>query len=374
MPFGPSASDLPEWTDAYFSRTRAVVERYGDSIVTYAVFMRRPVVAAPRLAVEWLKGLAAERRFKVEIEFVREEGQWVGAGEPMLYITGSLAQLVETETLFLMKIGPASVAAYNAFTMCADLPSVAFLAMEARHCAGLEMETLMAYAASVGSARAKRKAGAIGFVGNATPATAHFFGRDHALGTMPHGLIGYAGSTLRAAEMFVETFPDQNPTILVDYFGREVTDAIEVCRRYPEIASEGRLSFRLDTPGSRFLEGLDTQLSYEVLDRHARDAIRGYRTEDELRHLIGPGVSAAAIWRFRDSLDAAGFPAAKIVASSGFGPAKCKMMAAAEAPIDVIGTGSFLPGEWGETYATADIVAYDGVPRVKVGREFLLRP
>ncbi len=26
-----------------------------------------------------------------------------------------------------------------------------------------------------------------------------------------------------------------------------------------------------------------------------------------------------------------------------------------------------------ETYATADIVAYDGEPRVKVGREFLLK-
>ncbi len=29
------------------------------------------------------------------------------------------------------------------------------------------------------------------------------------MGTMPHALIGYAGSTLRAAEMFHETFPDQ---------------------------------------------------------------------------------------------------------------------------------------------------------------------
>jgi nicotinate phosphoribosyltransferase len=49
-------------------------------------------------------------------------------------------------------------------------------------------------------------------------------------------------------------------------------------------------------------------------------------------------------------------------------------MALANAPIDVIGTGSYLPERWTETYATADIVAYDGEPRVKVGREFLLRP
>jgi len=37
-----------------------------------------------------------------------------------------------------------------------------------------------------------------------------------------------------------------------------------------------------------------------------------------------------------------------------------------------VGTGSFIPTDWHETYATADIVAYDGVAQVKVGREFLL--
>ncbi len=84
-------------------------------------------------------------------------------------------------------------------------------------------------------------------------------------------------------------------------------------------------------------------------------------------------MSAAAIWLLRRTLDEAGFTAVKIVASSGFGPAKCRMMAAANAPIDTIGTGSYLPELWSETYATADIIAYDGVPMVKAGREFLLR-
>jgi nicotinate phosphoribosyltransferase len=48
-------------------------------------------------------------------------------------------------------------------------------------------------------------------------------------------------------------------------------------------------------------------------------------------------------------------------------------MAEANAPIDLVGTGSYLPEKWSETYATADIVEYDGEQRVKVGREFLLR-
>src|SRR3546814_5467093 len=84
---------------------------------------------------------------------------------------------------------------FNAYTMCADLPKVAFLAMDARHCAGLEMAEIMAYAASVGSDRARRKHGAKGFVANATDATAHFFGESGGKGTMPHAFIGYAGST-----------------------------------------------------------------------------------------------------------------------------------------------------------------------------------
>ena len=369
----PPADRVRAWTDSYFARTREIVQRFGDCHVTYAVFMRRPVVYAPRLAVTWLRHMAAARGFAVEITEMFRESQWVGAGEPMMYITGSLAGLVDLETLFLQKLGACGVAAYNAFTMSAELPQVAFLAMDARHCAGTEMADLMAYAASVGSSRARRKADARGFVGNATDATARYFGQERGMGTMPHGLIGYAGDTVRAAELFHETFPDVPLTVLVDYFGRETTDALAVCRRFPELAASGRLSVRLDTHGGRFIEGLDTQTSYAVLERRCPDAIRGYRSETELRYLIGTGVSAAAVWHVREALDEAGFDKTRVVVSSGFGPAKCRVMAYAKAPIDLIGTGSFLPENWAETYATADIVAYGGEPRVKIGREFLLR-
>jgi len=362
-----------DWTDTYFNRTKETVARFGDVPVTYAIFMRRPVVAAPRLALDWLAEMAQTRDTDFDVELCHEEGKWVGAGEPMMYISGSFLHLVDLETLFLQKIGPASVAAYNACVMCMDLPKAAFLAMDARHCAGTEMAGMMAYAASVGSARARRKVDAVGFVGNATDATAHYFGQEKGLGTMPHALIGYAGSTVRAAEMFVETFPGEDLTVLSDYFGLELSDSLEVCARFPDMVEAGQVSFRLDTPGSRYMEGLDTASAYAVLDRNVPDAIRGYRTEEELRHLIGAGVSAAAIWRFREALDEAGFQKARIVASSDLGPAKYKAMALASAPNDVVGTVSYLPDRWNETYATADIVAYDGESRVKVGREFLLR-
>lgn len=364
--------DIARLTDSYFLRTKAIVARFGDRRATYAIFMRRPVIAAPRFAVEFLEAMAVERDTPIDIDLLYREGDWVGAGEPLLYISGSLYHLVDLETLYLQQLGPACVAAYNAYAMCADLPKTAFLAMDARHCAGAEMAEQMAYAASVGSAAAKREAGAIGFVANATDATARWFGNDQGRGTMPHALIGYAGSTLRAAEMFREIFPDEPLTVLVNYFGREITDALEVARHFADLAAASRLSLRLDTHGGRYIEGLDLNRSYEVLARAAPQSIRGYRSESDLRHLVGSGVSAAAIWHLRQSLDAAGFPQVKIVASSGFSPEKCHMMAAANAPIDVIGTGSYLPEIWSETYATADIVAYDDKPMVKKGREFLL--
>ena len=366
------AADIAARTDSYFNRTRAVVRRFGDRRVTYALFLRRPVISAPRLMLAWLDQVAAARGARFDVEVTHAEGSWTGAGEPLVYISGSMVDLSDLETILLQKLGACCVAAHNAYQMSLALPEVGFLAMEARHCAGAEMQEMMAYAAAVGSAAAKRE-GARGFVGNANDGTAHWFGAARGLGTMPHSLIGYAGSTVRAAEMFHATFPDDVLTVLVDYFGKEISDSIAVARRFPDLAVSGRLQVRLDTHGGRFLEGLDPAESYAVLERHAPGAIRRYRSETELRFLVGTGVSAAAIWRAREALDAAGFPAVRIIVSSGFGVDKCRVMADARAPIDLVGTGSFIPERWSETYATADIVAYDDQPMVKVGREFLLK-
>jgi len=364
--------DIAGRTDVYFNRTRAIVQRFGDKRVTYAVFLRRPVISAPRLMLDWLAEVAAARLTRFDIEVTHPEGSWTGAGEPLVYISGSFEQLSDLETILLQKLGSACVAAHNAYQMALALPDVAFLAMEARHCAGAEMQEMMAYAAAVGS-KAAQAEGAIGFIGNANDFTAHWFGNAAGRGTMPHALIGYAGSTVRAAEMFHETFPEETLTVLVDYYGREISDGLAVCQRFPALAAAGKLQLRLDTHGGRFLEGLDPAESYAVLERHAPGAIRRYRSDTELRYLVGTGVSAAAIWRMREALNQGGFPAVCIVASSGFGVDKCRVMADCRAPIDVVGSGSFIPDTWTETYATADIVEYDGIPMVKVGREFLLR-
>ncbi|QCE35811.1 nicotinate phosphoribosyltransferase [Acetobacteraceae bacterium] len=367
-----SKEEISAWTDSYFNRTSEIVQNYGDVQVTYAFFLRRPSLSACSLALEWLKNVSEVQGFSYKIEAFVPEGEWVGGGDPLFYLVGPLHFLAPLETLLLQKIGAACVAAYNAFQLASELLLTPFLAMDARHCAGSEMQEIMAYAASVGSLAAKQ-IGAKGFIGSANNITAPFFGCEKGVGTMPHALIGYAGSTLEAAKMFHETYPDENLVCLVDYFGKEITDAIEVAQYFPEMVEQGRFWVRLDTHGGRFLEGLDPQSSYAVIDRHIPQIIRRYCSERELQYLVGTGVSAAAIWKMRESLDQVGLQKVKILGSSGFNARKCMVMRDAKAPLDAIGTGSFLPSTWSETYATADIVEYDGVKKVKIGREFLLR-
>ena len=63
----------PSLTDSYFNLTRSIVLGHKDSQVTYAVFMRRPVTLAPRLAVDWLEMMAAERQADIKIEQLHKE-------------------------------------------------------------------------------------------------------------------------------------------------------------------------------------------------------------------------------------------------------------------------------------------------------------
>lgn len=365
--------EISRWTDKYFSRTRRTIEARGDTQVTYAFFLRRPSVMACEIVFDWLKAVSADQGFKINIDPAFKNGEVVGAGDPLFFLSGPFSKLAELETLALQKIGPACVAAYNARATILELPHIPLIDMSARHCAGTEMAELMAYAASAGTTAAKLvNQKAIGFIGTSTDGGARFFEGTSGMGTMPHALVGYTGSTLEAAIQYRKTNPDADFTVLPDFFGREISDSIEVCKNFPSEAASGKLKFRLDTHGGRYTEGLDKPTSYAVIERNAPQALRNYLTEHDQTHLLGEGVSAASIWHFREQMDKAGFPNIKIIGSSGFSPEKCRIMALAKAPLDMVGTGSFLPDRWSETYATADIIRYGDAYRVKEGREWLI--
>src|ERR1700690_3048629 len=76
----PLEAALAAHTDSYFLKTKAIVEKFGDPRATYAVFMPRPVISTPRLAIAFLETMAAARGVKFEIELNHPEATLVGAG------------------------------------------------------------------------------------------------------------------------------------------------------------------------------------------------------------------------------------------------------------------------------------------------------
>jgi nicotinate phosphoribosyltransferase len=379
-------------TDKYFTNTSRIVAAHGDAEVTFAVFMRRRVVAALEPVIRLVNHFVPDAKIKR----CAEEGEVVPSEHKLLEITGSMKKLSEIETLLLQKTGFPCVAANNAYEMCLAIPSAGFMDMHARHASGAEMNILAAYGAKVGSEAARKANKAVkGFVGSSQDLTAPFFGANGGMGTMPHALVGYTnGDVLEAMKLFHETLPEaQSLTALVDYTGLEIADSLRCAKWFYEEAKLDKagktFGIRLDTHGGRFAEGLDYEKSVDVvgawLGIHGEypivEAVLGGRTVqldpsnmlvDKVRRvLFGKGVSVAAIIHARRALDAAGYKAAHIVGSSGFDPQKCQIMGAAKAPLDMVGTGSFLPATLNETYATADIIRYNGVARVKTGREFL---
>ncbi len=388
-----AAGAIEAQTDKYFTNTARIVAAHGDAQVTFAVFMRRRVVAALEPVIRLVNHFVPDAKIK---RFV-EEGEVVPSEKKLLEITGSMKKLSEIETLMLQKVGFPCVSANNAYEMCRAIPSAGFMDMHARHGSGAEMNILAAYGAKVGSEAARAADRTVkGFVGSSQDLTAPFFGANGGMGTMPHALVGYAkGDVLAAMKMFHETLPDAKSLIaLVDYTGEEIKDALRCARWFYEEAKlqgQGKsFGVRLDTHGGRFAEGLDYEKSVEVVgdwlnvkgEYSIVETVLGGRAfqmdpnnilVDKVRRILfGKGVSVASIIYARRALDDAGFKSAMIVGSSGFDPQKCQIMGAAKAPLDLVGTGSFLPATLTETYATADIVKYDGEARVKTGREFLL--
>ncbi len=379
------------YTDKYFTKTYNVVAEQPPVVVTYGVFLRHQAVCAVQPALEFLQ----KRAPGVTIFRHYEEGEMVAPETPIFSYQGVFDELVEIETQLLQRVGFACLSAFNAYMMCSVYPTVPFLDMAARHCApdaGDEgMIKSCAYGASVGSKAAQLDMGARGFIGSSLDLTAPFYGAASGLGTMPHALIGMYPTTLDALKDFVKYNPDDKTIVaLVDFFGTEYTDALDCAIWFKTHGGEKTLGVRLDTHGGRFAEGLDYESSINivsewlnirgkwpivsrVMGEHAFDLANDAIRDDIAKILFGTGVSVASIIHMRRVLNTGGYRDVQIVVSSGFNVRKCRVMNAANAPIDMIGTGSFLPETLNETYATCDAYGYNGEFRVKVGREKIFR-
>ena len=352
-----------------------IVARFGDRRVTYAVFLRRPVISRPAADA----GMAA-RPWR-EARGTRFDDR----GELSRKATGSAPASRSSTSRGSLRaaVGPRDDPAAEArpglrrrAQRLSDVPCAAEGRVPGDGGAALRRRRDAGHDGlrRLGRQRGGQAEGAKGFIGSANDATAHWFGatarlRHHA---------AFADRLCRLAPCApprCSTRPSRTSrlTVLVDYFGREITDGLAVCARFPELAAAGQLSVRLDTHGGRFLEGLDPgrELRRAGTPRARRDPPIPQRCRAAL-----PGRHR----RFRrgDLADARGAGRGRLPAGADRRLVRLRRRqmpgdGGRAAPIDVVGTGSFIPEIWPETYATADIVEYDGVPRVKVGREFLLR-
>ena len=413
-----NGEDISYTTDKYFTYSRNIIQEKGDVSVTYAYFLRHHCMTALEIAKEYIRSSYPEAKINS-----RKEGTIVASEGLLMTVSGSFERLVELETGILQRIGMSCIAAYNSYKMITALPYCSFLDMSARHLSGPEQHELLAYGASVADRKAKQEKSAKGFIGSSTDHSSRIYGFSSGSGSTPHALVGYAAYNLKrdrnfscppsvaVFDYFVRSNPEiQNVAILVDYFGEEITDALDVAHfRASQLNQRNKLYedknvyIRLDTHGGRFLQNLNYEKSVQVVAEYIeKNYNKSFRNEyaivdfvldefdlandaliDEVRkHLFGKGVSAAAIIKMRNELDAAKYGYSDIpepnksyvgiIASSGFDLKKCIIMSKLNVPIDIVGTGSFIPSTFKETFATADIIEYNGEQSVKLGREHLL--
>src|SRR5262249_47894511 len=144
-------------------------------------------------------------------------------------------------------------------------------------------------------------------------------------------------------------FPEEPLTVLIDFEGRERDVVNEAVQRF----GSSLHAVRLDTPGNRIHQGgherpnraLEMRILSQVPDRAAAQQALD-------RYGFGPGVTIEAAYGIRDLLDSIGARATKLVVSSGFDLEKVRAFKSCHAPMDAIGTGSWV----GFSVFTSDII------------------
>lgn len=301
-----------ETADVYFLRAQESLRLLGrDATVGMLVF---PRAAGMCCGVTQVIQLMREVGFDGEL-WSLSEGEKMAAGEAVMQIRGPYSSFGIYETAILGMLASCSgwaTAAGEVVEAAGDVPVTSF---GARH-VHPNVAGIMDYAAIVG-----------GCVTASTPLGAALAGKPPS-GTMAHAYMLLVGDTVRAAEAFDQAMPKEIPRIvLVDTFQDEAVESVRVA----EALGSALDGVRLDTPSER------------------------------------GGVTPALIREVRARLDLAGFPRVQIFVSGGVTPDRIRAFAAAGAPVDGYGVGSYISGAPAIDF-TADIREIEGRPVAKRGR------
>lgn len=361
---------IRDLADEYFNRSRMAVRDTPKAAtrVCYAVFCRSAgLLAGVGDVLDFLRQTAGPG----VVVRGKSDGDAFATNEVVLTIEGPFGQLVPLETEYLGLLSM-SGAASNMAAMVEAAGDAQVIDMAARHYPP-ELAPRIGMAAAVGGAagtstRAGYAAAHARFgVGGQRVQVAGGAPREFKLyGTIPHALNAvYEGSSIESAVAYLERHRNVPLTVLVDFEGRERDVIAEAVRRFHIDLH----AVRLDTPGNRLMQGCHDKpvraLEMRILSQ-ATD--RGPAMAALERYGFGPGVTIEAAYVARDLLDSLHAKQVRIVVSSGFDLAKVRAFRACNAPMDFIGTGSWVRF----AMFTSDIVrVFENdawVPRCKAGR------
>ena len=313
-------------TDKYFTKSKQVALKTGvDPIVKYNVFIRKGpgIVCGIDEAIQILKGWTDPEITRIRALY---DGESYEPCDTILSYEGRFSELVELETMVLGAISLGTGCASNMHDIVQAANGIPVWDFHARH-NHYNVTAQISYAAWVGGAAGcSTDIGAVAF-------------SEKGIGTIPHALVLVFGSTLQGAKAYHATHPNERLIVLIDTYNRECTDSVELVKTF----GKALYAVRIDTHGDIVAEA----------------------NEDGDK-----GVTVGAVRALRKALDSAGGKHVKIIVSSGFDAEKTRWFVGAGAPIDAVGTGSFI-----ETReATADIVEVDGQPTFKTGRAYKENP
>lgn len=302
--------------DEYFNRCRQIsITNNLNPFVRYKVFARKEgVVCGANKVVNFIK----DNTFgPLKIEGSKD-GEFFHSKETVLQITGLFQELVNLETTYLGMLSFSGVATgMNEIVEAAR--GIPVIDMSPRHFPWQIIEEV-AYAAALGGASGTSSRAGYNYVQKWRPNT------DFKLyGSIPHALNAVCeGSSVEAAKLYKQQFPDIPLTVLIDFEGKE----LDVCTEAYKTFGKDLYAVRLDTHGGRICQGC-RDISYSTI-----------LTNLAKSHMAGAGVTIEATKVVREHLDKIGAKDTKIIVSSGFDVKKIRTFVNAKAPMDAIGTGS----------------------------------
>ena len=162
-------------------------------------------------------------------------------------------------------------------------------------------------------------------------------------GTMPHALIQVCGGdVLKAADAYLNSFPKEKVTALIDYRNDVVRDSVMLANHLRKRLKAVRVDTSMNLTDHYFDHYLDkTGLN---------------------------GVSEPLIRALREELDKANAKHVKIIVSSSFDKKKITDWTTRGVPVDMFGVGTSFVNNMTCSF-TGDLVVLDGKHQAKEGRE-----